>query len=150
MIASKFNRIQSVTRRRSSGVSRPATTRGAGRTATTAVSSIVILLPWVVLTLIRTSCRALPRGLTQTAIGKPVMRGERFVMKKISSESAVAGACEAALTDVTAELRLWAWSTPLAPVEEGQALEQMDILLVFQQRAMEGRDQLFWVPGAQH
>src|SRR6266478_138053 len=143
MIASKFNRTQSATRRRSSGVSRPATTRGAGRTATTDVSSIVILLPWVVLTLIRTSCRALPRGLTQTAIGKPVMRGERFVMKKMSSESAVAGESEAALTDVTAGLRSWASSTPFPPVEEGEPLEKMHVLLVLQQRTVERRDQLF-------
>src|SRR5579863_4454744 len=152
MIAAKFNRTQSATRRRSSGVSRPATTRGAGRTATTAVSSIVILLPWVVLTLIRTSCRALPRGLTQTAMGKPVMRGERFVMKKISSESSGAGASETALTDSTIRLlsSIVLVLPPFPPVQKRQALKQMHILLVFEERAVERRDQLFRVAGAQH
>src|SRR5258706_505007 len=85
MIAWEFKVIHSATVRRSSDVRRPATTLGEGRRATTAVLSMFICLPWVMFTLIRTSWRALPRGLAHTDIGKPVMRGDRFVISKMSS-----------------------------------------------------------------
>lgn len=35
-------------------------------------------------TLIRTSCRALPRSLTHTTIGKPVVFGRKFAIRKKS------------------------------------------------------------------
>ena len=59
----------------SAGDSWPAITRGVGRMPTTAVFAMFIWLPCVVLTLTRTSCRAFPRGETQTVIGKPVVSG---------------------------------------------------------------------------
>src|SRR5215831_16572524 len=62
-------------------------TCGLGRTLTTAVFAIFMLSPCVVLTLIRTSWRAFPRGLTQTVIGSPVVRGNRFAISKGSSLS---------------------------------------------------------------
>src|SRR6266478_9577085 len=41
-------------------------------------------------------------------------------------------------------------SPAFPPVQEGEALEQVDILLVLQERAMQRRDQLFRIAGAQH
>src|SRR5271166_3912161 len=63
-------------------------TRGEGPTPTTAVFAGFIWLPWVIFTLTRTSCRALPRRLTHTVIGSPVVRGNRFAISKRSSVSA--------------------------------------------------------------
>jgi hypothetical protein len=40
--------------------------------------------PWFKPTLTRTSCRALPRSLTHTTIGKPVVLGRRFAIRKKS------------------------------------------------------------------
>src|SRR5438034_6397827 len=42
------------------------------------------------------------------------------------------------------------WSSPSTPVQKGEALEQMHVLLVLQQRAVQRRDQLFGVAGAQY
>lgn len=53
----------------------PVTTLKTGPTGTIAVLAIVIRLPWVMLTPIRTSWQATPRGDTQTVIGRPVVAG---------------------------------------------------------------------------
>src|SRR5712691_12346890 len=57
------------TARSSSPARCPATIRGEGRTATTAVFAAFIWFPCVMLTLTRTSWRAFPRELTRTVIG---------------------------------------------------------------------------------
>ena len=62
-------------------------TCGEGRTPTTTVFAGLIWSPWLISTLTRTSCRALPRGLTHTVIGSPVVRGNRFAMSNRSSAS---------------------------------------------------------------
>src|SRR5258706_259085 len=58
------------------------------------------------LTLTRTSWRALPRGLTQTVIGNPVVRGNRFAISKRSSGSSASAPCEPICFDFTTLLPL--------------------------------------------
>src|SRR5215471_13088031 len=52
-------------------------------------------------------------------------------------------------SETAARLPLACRSPAFAPVEKRQALEQMHILLVFEERAVQRRDQLFRVAGAQ-
>src|SRR5947208_282545 len=117
-----------MTARSSSGERRPAITCGAGRTPITAVLAAFIWLPWVMLTLTRTSWRALPRGLTQTVIGNPVVRGNRFAISKRSSGSSASAPSEPICLDFTTLLPLsltvcipiGAKSNPPVPRKDGR------------------------------
>src|SRR5207248_9132745 len=94
-----------MTARSSSGERRPAITCGTGRKPTTAVLAAFIWLPWVILTLTRTSWRAFPRGLTQTVIGNPVVLGNRFAISKRSSFSSASALSELIFFAFTTSLR---------------------------------------------
>ena len=115
--------IQAKTARSSSGASTPAMRCGDGRTPTTAVLAGLIWLPCVIFTLIRTSWRALPRGLTQTVIGRPVVRGNKFAISKRSSVSRAVFRTEIARfhdRPPVGGFRLWA-IIPLTGVRRGGA-----------------------------
>src|SRR5438045_5415362 len=84
MIAASFNLIQSDTARWSDPDRYPEIKLGVGRTPNTAVCDGSIRSPCRKATLTRTSCRALPRSLTHTTIGKPVVLGRKFAIRKKS------------------------------------------------------------------
>src|SRR5712671_4712678 len=89
--ADSFSETHRKTARSSFAARWPAMIRGEGRTATTAVFAAFIWFPCVILTLTRTSWRALPRGLTHTVIGRPVVAGNRFAISKRSCASVSGG-----------------------------------------------------------
>src|SRR5438552_16750693 len=84
MIAASFDLIQSDTSRWSDPDRYPEIKLGVGRTPNTAVCDGSIRSPCRGATLTRTSCRALPRSLTHTTIGKPVVLGRKFAIRKKS------------------------------------------------------------------
>src|SRR5271167_4741118 len=83
-IAASFSLIQSDTARWSAADRYPVIKPGVGRTPNTAVCDGSIRSPCCNATLTRTSCRALPRSLTHTTIGKPVVLGRKFAIRKKS------------------------------------------------------------------
>ncbi len=85
--AASFSRNHAPTAAMSADDRRPLSSRGFGRSATTAVFLIDMRLPCVMLTLTRTSWCARPRGPAHTVIGRPLSAGKMFTSSKSSSVS---------------------------------------------------------------